>query len=335
MLKIAVFGFYNPDQARVAWPGTEAHLSPVSTQAFMRAVWEMEPPATRIGSAPDAPGFVRLSALGAQPVYVQSVSDQLAQGAGLLRCDGYIPIIDAVKILAPRTIQAALRRLRDAQPHADIILAAGRQNEPDALSCVEIRDILGLHPDLLIMPYVPSEPKTVQRLIRRMVRYIENPDRVPPPIFAGEEPSAPVEAGPPHPPREREPAPRLLGGDAVWLPVADLPRALAFYQDALGFRLMGQAEHLGRTLTHLYMGRGYLVLIEGDGQPAEGSIPGWPRFSLRVFGLDALVERLTRAGACVVQPPAAAPFGPRMAVLADPDGHLIALTEGDWTYSRR
>jgi hypothetical protein len=173
MLKIAVFGFYHTDE-------TGRHLSPVSTREFLRVVWEMEPSERRVGSSPDVPGFAKLTTVTTQPVYVQAFSDDMAGAAVLLDCDGYIAIIDAVKILAPKTIHQALGRLR---PSADLIIAAGRQGETDALSCDEIRDILGQNPDLMVMPYVPSQPKTVHRLIRRMVRYIDNPDRVPPPIF--------------------------------------------------------------------------------------------------------------------------------------------------------
>ncbi|GIV81362.1 MAG: hypothetical protein KatS3mg051_0716 [Anaerolineae bacterium] len=189
MFKIAVFGFYSPDWNTA---GSTRQRSPVSTRDFMRTVWEMEPPQTRVGDAPDVLGFVKLTTLGTQPVYVQMLGDEMAQGAGLLNCDGYIAIIDAVKILAPRTIHNALRRLADLHPTADLIIAAARQNEPEALSSDEIRSILGLHPSLPIMPYVPDEPKTVHRLMRRMVRYIENPDRVPPPIFAETRPSHPL-----------------------------------------------------------------------------------------------------------------------------------------------
>jgi len=182
MLKIAVFGFYGPDQARTP-PDRPTHLSPVTTEEFMRIVWEMEPPESRIGDAADALGFVKLTTVTKRPVYVQALSDRMAHAAGQLDCDGYIAIIDAVKILAPKMIQAALRRLDELHPTADLIIAAGRQNEPDALSSEEIRAILGLNAALLVMPYVPGEPKTVHRLIRRMVRYIDNPDRVPPPVF--------------------------------------------------------------------------------------------------------------------------------------------------------
>jgi len=130
MLKIAVFGFYRPDHFH-----TEAddYDLPASTQRFMRIVWEMEPPATRIG-APETSGFVKLTGLASEPVYVQALSDRLAPGAALCNCSGYIAIIDAVKILAPKTIQSTLRRLYELQPEAYLIIAAARQNEPDALS---------------------------------------------------------------------------------------------------------------------------------------------------------------------------------------------------------
>ena len=167
MLKIGVFGFYHADEA-------QRRLSPVRTRDFMRTVWEMDPPDRRLGDVPDVPGFVKLTTVTTQPVYVQALSDDMAGAAGLLNCDGYVAIIDAVKILAPKKIQNALRRLYDLRPHADLIIAAGRQNEPDALSSDEIRSILGLNPGLLVMPYVLCEDKTVHRLIRRLVHYIEN-----------------------------------------------------------------------------------------------------------------------------------------------------------------
>lgn len=345
MLKIAVFGFYSPDQA---FASSARQRSPVSTRAFMRTVWEMEPPETRVGDTPDVLGFVKLTKLSTQPVYVQMLSDEMAQGAGLLNCDGYIAIVDAVKILAPCTIHHALRRLAELHPTADVIIAAARQNEPDALSSDEIRAILGLHPALPIMPYVPDEPKTVHRLMRRMVRYIENPDRVPPPIFAGQE----IAPSPPPTPDDAEtiasqratvtPAPRIERLDHVAIRVGDGERALAFYRDLLGFRVLGQIDMPGAeppcTLTHLDTGRGMLVLISEEGASAtsvarEGERPFY--LALRVSGLDAIVARLDRAGATVLSAPVSTPYGVRLAVIADPDGTLLHLIEGNFIYSRR
>ena len=350
MLKIAVFGFYSPDQSRPAATDGSPHLSPVSTEEFIRTVWEMEPEESRIGATPDALGFVKLTTLTTQPVYVQRLSDDMAHDAGLLACDGYIAIIDAVKILAPRAIHNALRRLRAQHPAADVIIAAGRQHEPDAFSSDEIRQMLGLSPALPIMPYVPGEPKTVHRLIRRLVRYIDNPDRVPPPIFARERTLAP-----PIPARDDDsptpaaqttiaPAPRIERLDHVAIAVTDLERALAFYQGLLGFRPLGQIDLPGedppRTLAHLDTGRGALALISGAegsaGRAAEeGTRPGPLYVALHVAGLEAIVARLARAGVAVRSAPVSTPYGVRMAEVADPDGTPIRLIEGDFIYSRR
>jgi catechol 2,3-dioxygenase-like lactoylglutathione lyase family enzyme len=347
MLKIAVFGFYGPDQTRIPPPGHEQHLSPVTTEEFMRCVWEMEPPDSRIGNTPETLKFVKLTKVTRQPVYVLAVSDRLAHSAGLLNCDGYIPIVDAVKILAPRAIQSALRRLRELRPTADLIIAAARQNEPDALSSDEIRAILGLDPALPIMPYVPTEPETVHRLIRRMVRYVDNPDRIPPPIFLGDAPPVPPESAPadgstaPGP----APVPYIHGLDHVAITVSDLDRALAFYRGLLGFRLLGYLDFPGDPrgfrIAYLDTGQGILELFSfataetsSAGQTDDIQV-GLRHFALRVTGVDAIAEALRQAGVPFALPPTDAVGGVRIAFFTDPDGTLIELIEGEITYSRR
>jgi catechol 2,3-dioxygenase-like lactoylglutathione lyase family enzyme len=341
MLKIGVFGFYHADEA-------QQRLSPVRTRDFMRAVWEMDPPDRRLGDVPDVPGFVKLTTVTRQPVYVQALSDDMAGAAGLLNCDGYVAIIDAVKILAPKKIQSALRRLYDVHPHADLIIAAGRQNEPDALSSDEIRSILGLNAGLPVMPYVLCEDKTVHWLIRRLVHYIENPDRVPPPIFKGERPpvlaAAAPESAPVEQPKKRA-VPRIHGLDHVTIIVSDLARSLEFYRERLGFRLLGHVDFphdaRGRTLTHLDTGRGLLELVSFAHDPAQpGETPDDARtliqhFALRVTDLDAIVQPLLAAGVPFTQMPVATASGVRVAFFTDPDGTLIELIEGDTVYSRR
>ncbi|NDJ75329.1 MAG: VOC family protein [Chloroflexi bacterium] len=360
MLKIAVFGFYGPDQARITPPDTSDHVSPVSTDAFMWAVWEMLPPEARAHRPADAPCFVKLTRFAARPVYVQSVSDRMATGAGLLDCDGYIAIIDAVKILAPKTIQQALRRLYAQHPHADVIIAAGRQNEPDALSSDEIRAVLHLHPDLPIFPYTPYEHDTVHRLMRRMIGYIDNPDRVPPPIFVGQTSPAfapangangqapqPTPATATNPADQHiPPTPRIHGLDHVAITVRDLERALDFYRGLLGFRVLGTLDFpddaRGFTITYLDTGRGVLELFSfapDEAQPtgwdADDRQTGMRHFALRVTNLDAVAEQLACADVPFTVQPMQATGGVRIAFFIDPDGTLIELIEGDLTYSRR
>lgn len=346
MLKIAVFGFYGPDQTRIDPRDNDYSLSPVNTDDFMRIVWEMEPPATRLRATPGAVCFVKLTGIAARPVYVQSLSNRMAPGVAHLNCDGYVAIIDAVKILAPKTIESALHRLADNQPRAHVIIAAGRQNEPDALSSDEIRQILGLHPDLPVYPYVPTEPKTAQRLIKRLARYIDDPNRVPPPIFAGE--SAPAAAQvatasgeSPTARPDQTPAPHVHGLARLAIRVSHLERALDFYRGLLGFRLLGHIDlPNGQTITHLDAGRVLIELVSSDSgtmQPAppdDDHCAGLRHLALRVTGLDAVAEQLSCAGIEFLQEPTTF-GGVKTARITDPDGTLIELIEGDTVYTRR
>lgn len=348
MLKIAVFGFYGQDWQRPPAHEGAQHVSPATTEDFMRLVWEIEPAASRIGSKPDLLRVIKLTRVTTQPVYVQALNDRMARGVALLNCDGYIAIIDAVKVLAPRTIQAALRRLYERHPSADVIVVAARQNEPDALPADAIRDILGLHPDLPLLPYTPNDPESVSRIIRRMVRYIENPDRRPPSIFAGDVPPAAAGAAPQGSTQtEARPAvPRIHGLDHVALTVSDLDRALAFYRGLLGFRVLGHLDFphdpRGFTITYLDTGRGMIELFsftqastQPPGWQADDLQAGMRHLALRVTGLDSIAATLRDAGVPFTMPPTDANGGVRIAFFTDPDGTLIELIEGDLVYSRR
>jgi catechol 2,3-dioxygenase-like lactoylglutathione lyase family enzyme len=334
MLKIAVFGFYGPDPSYV----------PVSTEEFMRTVWELEPLETRVGWTIDAPCFVKLTGVASQPVYVQSLSNRMAPGAALLNCDGYVAIIDAVKILAPKTIQNTLHRLSDLHPQAHLIIAAARQNDPEALSADEIRAVLGLHPDLPVYPYVLTEPKTVFRLIKRLARYIDDPNRTAPPIFAGEQPHAAIEETPVPPDSAADPAPivkpQIHGLAHIAITVSDLTRALDFYRGLLGFRLLGTVEDPGgTTITHLDTGHGVLELFSAPRPAASpaavnNDCAGLRHLALHVTGLDLILDQLACAGVPVIQPPTDR-HGIRFAFVTDPDGIPIELVEGDMIYTRR
>jgi catechol 2,3-dioxygenase-like lactoylglutathione lyase family enzyme len=343
MLKIAVFGFYTPDQGY-------APFSPVSTNDFMRIVWALEPPESRMDPMPNAPAFVKLTQITKQPVYVQALSDRMAPGVGNLNYEGYIAIIDAVKILAPRTIQNALRRLAGLHPDAHLMIAAARQNESDALSSSDIREVLGLHCLLPIYPFAADDPHTVERMLRRLVRYIESPVHCPPPVFADGLPRTAAETSPDtaalEPDTAAPPKPRIHGLDHVAITVRDLARALDFYRGILGFRLLGHLDFpndaRGFTLAYLDTGRGVLELFsfnDAETQPAGWSPDdiqaGLRHFALRVTGLDAIAEGLMAAGVPFTVRPMDANGGVRIAFFTDPDGTLIELIEGDLVYSRR
>ena len=140
---------------------------------------------------------------------------------------------------------------------------------------------------------------------------------------------------------------------SLWISVARLDRALAFYEGLLGFnvrnrrtadsaelRLNGLTEaRLTQTQT-LIPGIGATVVLAEFTLPASSkqtAMPfewrvqdvGAPQFQLEVAGLDALLERTTRAGYRFVSAgakPIQRPFG-RFVFAADPDGVLVEFVE--------
>jgi catechol 2,3-dioxygenase-like lactoylglutathione lyase family enzyme len=104
----------------------------------------------------------------------------------------------------------------------------------------------------------------------------------------------------------------------------DLGRALAFYRDRLGFRVVddypGAYARLrspkGRTSIALHC-------LE-PGMRLDPSVQG-VRLYFEAASLDALCKRLAKAGVAFDQPPRDMPWGWRHAYLRDPDGHELSL----------
>jgi lactoylglutathione lyase len=100
--------------------------------------------------------------------------------------------------------------------------------------------------------------------------------------------------------------------------VSDLPSALAFYRDRIGFteeyRFPEEGEPAFVTLT---LGTSRLSLAAGE--TAD--------FDLCIYAddCDAAVGHLREAGAEVLEEPSDQPWGERMARLRDPSGHRILL----------
>ena len=104
---------------------------------------------------------------------------------------------------------------------------------------------------------------------------------------------------------------------------ADYAKAVAFYRDALGFRMIEeypggygrmQSPGGGRTTIALHP--------EEQGRPAgRGGI----RLYFEIETLDAFCDALVAKGVTVKQPPQDMPWGWRHAYLDDPDGNEISL----------
>jgi lactoylglutathione lyase len=118
------------------------------------------------------------------------------------------------------------------------------------------------------------------------------------------------------------------------LSVADLPRSLRFYRDALGGERSYQFPEEGDPA--------FVVLRFGESELGIGGLGDEPPLhgqALRpvqghrvelcayVSDLDAAVERLKGEGTPVLFEPSEMPWGERIAYVSDPDGNLLMLTE--------
>jgi predicted enzyme related to lactoylglutathione lyase len=99
--------------------------------------------------------------------------------------------------------------------------------------------------------------------------------------------------------------------------VTDLDLALGFYHQLLGLpatRVPGFAFLDG--------GAGVEVMLhQRPAEPSDRSVAG----SFRVADVDGCVAAWVARGGVVVDGPSGQPWGERMAVVRDPDGHLVCL----------
>lgn len=102
--------------------------------------------------------------------------------------------------------------------------------------------------------------------------------------------------------------------------VSDLSRALGFYRDRLGLRALP-----GDGMATLSVGTGdvELFLHERASAPSDRSVA----LTFRVRNLDAVCANWAAADGVVLDPPADQPWGERMAVVRDADGHIVCLTD--------
>lgn len=121
-----------------------------------------------------------------------------------------------------------------------------------------------------------------------------------------------------------------LSSAVLW--VADIERALAFYQEAFGLRLRfvdsGVYAEVETGATVLaFTERSFAV---EQACPSAGGGPGEPpapcELVLAVEDVDAAVAAAVAAGATLVRPPVAKYWGQVVAYVRDPDGHLLQIS---------
>jgi glyoxylase I family protein len=127
-----------------------------------------------------------------------------------------------------------------------------------------------------------------------------------------------------------EPQRFVKGFHGVRYQVRDVPRAVAFYTERLGFKLERQQPPAFASVS---VG-GVHILLSGPGASGSRPMPdgkqqepgGWNRVVLRVADLRAVIEALKAAGVHFRNEMEVGPGG-RQVQVEDPDGNPIELFE--------
>lgn len=106
--------------------------------------------------------------------------------------------------------------------------------------------------------------------------------------------------------------------NAITLAVADMDRAVSFYGDVLGLRIVYGGS--GEEFTSLALGSNFVNLFTHD-----GPIQFWGRVIIHVDSPDAVHARLVEAGVTPEAEPTDAPWGERYFHVRDPDGHELSF----------
>ena len=110
--------------------------------------------------------------------------------------------------------------------------------------------------------------------------------------------------------------------DTVIIQTTRLKELVKFYQE--GFNLQPPKsfgdDHLGFQLPGVYLGFDLVSEVKGS-QP--GAVSLW----FRVDELEASFNRLVSLGARIKYPPQEKPFGDTLAVVFDPDGNIVGLSQ--------
>ena len=106
----------------------------------------------------------------------------------------------------------------------------------------------------------------------------------------------------------------------------DVAMALRFYVDKLGFKLLENFQHEGRSVyARLKSPRGSTTIALHLVAPSDELRTGGIRLYFEVQDLERFCERLESAGVQFSKKPKVMPWGWKHAYLNDPDGHEVSL----------
>ena len=121
---------------------------------------------------------------------------------------------------------------------------------------------------------------------------------------------------------------KLLGPDFISLQVRDLSASRAFYTEMLG--LTEDTRFSAPDFALLDSTTIPFALSAAKVHLDEAPHPGWGvTLWIDCDNVNELHARMEAAGATIVTPPFAGPFG-RTFVFADPDGYRITANENPW-----
>ncbi len=106
----------------------------------------------------------------------------------------------------------------------------------------------------------------------------------------------------------------------------DVPKAVHFYADLLGFKVIEEYQGHGTMVyARLKSAGGDTTIALHQVAPGEELHPGGIRLYFEVKDLDRFCKRLEARGVVFSQAPRLMPWGWKHAYLNDPDGHEISL----------
>ncbi|HEY1350129.1 MAG TPA: VOC family protein [Ktedonobacteraceae bacterium] len=110
--------------------------------------------------------------------------------------------------------------------------------------------------------------------------------------------------------------------DGISLPVSDIERSVAFYQQ-FGFQIQVRHDHFAL----LRLGEGTIGLLKMDLSKWPSAPRGAIHIELSTENLDALFEQLQVQGVHFASPPVDRPWERQM-FTNDPDGYRLEIAEG-------